>query len=92
MLSILAPFFDDFVLTRFIENPRAYSPETISETLASVSRETYELAHDRRIFLADDPMEAMAQARSLATPEDLICVAGSFFLAAELRANLLRGV
>jgi len=40
--------------------------------------------------VATAPAEALRLARSLATPRGLVCVAGSFFLAAEIRAVMER--
>jgi folylpolyglutamate synthase/dihydropteroate synthase len=37
-------------------------------------------------IVAASPPEALRLARSLATARGLVCVAGSFFLAAEIRA------
>jgi hypothetical protein len=37
------------------------------------------------IHVADQPLEAWAAAQRLAGPDDVICITGSFFLAAELR-------
>ena len=40
---------------------------------------------------APNPAAAFALARELAGPDDLICITGSFFLAAELRPLVAQG-
>ncbi|HMC12263.1 MAG TPA: cyanophycin synthetase, partial [Pirellulaceae bacterium] len=83
MLRLVVPAFDAIVLTRYIHNPRAAAP---AELLAAASETG---VNSRPIETADDPASALARARQLAGPDDLLCITGSFFLAAELRPRLL---
>jgi dihydrofolate synthase/folylpolyglutamate synthase len=41
-----------------------------------------------RVLIKDHPDEALAMARSMATPEDLICVTGSLYLVGHIKALL----
>ncbi len=77
MLRLLATGFDELILTRFVNNPRAVPPEELQKLCDPT-------IHDR-VILAPDPATALAAARQRATPNDLICVTGSFFLAGEVR-------
>lgn len=80
-LQALLPLFDEVIATRYVENPRSVSPETIVSAVLMLGGRT---AH-----LAADPAEALDLARSLTPPDGLICVTGSLFLAAEARAAVL---
>jgi dihydrofolate synthase/folylpolyglutamate synthase len=95
MLAQLLPRFDGVVLTRYFNNPR-YVPV---EELAAVAREIAEspnvppraengkpaTAQKPVLHCCDTPAAAWQRVKELASPEDLICVTGSFFLAAEMR-------
>jgi dihydrofolate synthase/folylpolyglutamate synthase len=83
MLRQLLPHFDSMVLTRFTNNPRAIPPE---ELAALARRVGEELGAPRACIVAPDPAAAWESAQGEASPDDLICITGSFFLAAELRA------
>ncbi len=78
MLELLMPRFDRVLLTRYENNPRGVAVEDldrIAEELAGRPRE-----------LHSTPVAAWRRALELAGQDDLICVTGSFFLAAELRS------
>jgi dihydrofolate synthase / folylpolyglutamate synthase len=76
-LKALLPSFDVIIATRYVENPRSVAPEDIAAAVLELSGQTARLA--------SDPAEALEMARQLTAPEDLICVTGSLFLAAESR-------
>jgi dihydrofolate synthase/folylpolyglutamate synthase len=76
MLAEAAGRFDHVVATRYVTNPRAAPVER----LVAACR----LAGLPAARIAADPREALRLAKSLATREGVVCVAGSFFLAAEL--------
>ncbi|MEX2027654.1 MAG: cyanophycin synthetase, partial [Pirellulaceae bacterium] len=82
MLRLLLPEFDQIVLTRFVTNPRGVEVEELHslarETLSDSCREPPAFAVER------DPVAAWQLAQRLAQDDDLICITGSFFLAAEL--------
>jgi dihydrofolate synthase/folylpolyglutamate synthase len=93
MLRLLLPRFEEVVMTRYINNPRAVEPAALVELAAAelqLARGDGTPALARRLQAADTPEEAWRLARQAAGPDDLVCIAGSFFLAAELRP-LVRG-
>lgn len=71
----LAPCFDRVIATRYLENPRAVAPDDLADLVGE-----YQAAEVVR-----DPREAFDAALRDAGEDDLVCVAGSFFIAAELR-------
>jgi dihydrofolate synthase/folylpolyglutamate synthase len=75
MLAAIGGRFDHVVLTRYLTNPRAAS---IDRLVAAA-----EHAGLRQARRAPTPAAAVAMATSLAGPEGIVCVAGSFFLAGE---------
>lgn len=76
----LAPLCDEFIVTE-PGLPRAASVDELAASLRRPEAVTH------RVPL---PAEALARARRLAAPEDLICVTGSLMLVGEVKA-LLRG-
>ena len=79
MLAIVAGRFDQVIVTRYTTNDRA---ATIERLLAACRT-----AGVSRPRVAAAPAEALEMARSIAGSRGIICVAGSFFLAAEVRAG-----
>lgn len=77
MLGELVGRFDRIIFTRYLENPRSVPPETLLS-----------LANDVGCEIAATPAEAWAAIHRLAKPDDLICITGSFFLAAEMRRQI----
>lgn len=82
MLRRLLPHFPTVVLTRFRDNPRAIPLDQLQSAAAGLS--------SRPMHAASDPAAAWDLARRLAGPDDLVCAAGSFFLAAEFRELVLQ--
>lgn len=79
MLRLLLPRFERVIFTRYQNNPRGVPPDellSLAEPLAA------------KCAVAPDPGSAWAVARAWAAPEDLICVTGSFFIAAEVRKEM----
>lgn len=83
LLQLLRDHFDEFILTRFVENPRAVELPELAEMAQQLELPEWSLAAT--------PAEALTRARERATADDLICVTGSFFLAAEV-SELLESV
>jgi dihydrofolate synthase/folylpolyglutamate synthase len=81
MLALLAEKFDSLILTEYRTNPRAVPVAELDAIAAQVAPGV-----PRR--KAADPIAAWELARAGASPGELICVAGSFFLAAELRRHI----
>jgi len=80
MLKLALPAFDLMILTRFEKNPRGLSVVELTSLAAELGGE-----HCRP---AETPAEAWDMARSLLAPTDLLCVTGSFFIAAEMRQEM----
>ena len=72
--------FDQVVFTRYLDNPRAVPPEELAAAAGEFS--------GRRYAIYSQPADALDAVRAAAAPDDLICVAGSFFIAAEIRRRL----
>lgn len=80
MFAVLVPHFQKFFLTRYQQSTRAVSPERLSELLpTSVERS-----------LHPTPADAWQAARETATAKSLVVVAGSVFLAGEIRPILIQ--
>jgi dihydrofolate synthase/folylpolyglutamate synthase len=77
MLRQLLPRFDTVIVTCFQNNPRHVPVESLVQVASGL--------HDQPLHVAPDPSAAWKLARRFATPDDLICITGSFFIAAELR-------
>ena len=99
MLRRLVPRFETIILTPFVENPRSMSPEELAAIVdrlprAEVSAEANGQSaaartSSNRPILCQNPQQAWDLARRLLTAEHMVCVTGSFFLAAEMRPILL---
>ena len=80
MIAPLLRHFDEVVFTQYLSNPRAVPPAELQAVARELSGREYPVY--------PDPAAAWDAMRRLATAEDLICVTGSFFLAAEMRRQL----
>ncbi|MGD9723227.1 MAG: folylpolyglutamate synthase/dihydrofolate synthase family protein [Pirellulales bacterium] len=80
MLRVLLGAFDEVILTRYWQNPRAVPPEELAELAAEIG--------GAPVHVAADPATAWNLASQLATPRHLVCITGSFFIAAEMRAAM----
>lgn len=73
----LFPQFEVVILTRYSTNQRGISTDALTALAMRVST--------RRMHIAKDPADAWQAALKVCPKDGLICVAGSFFLAAEIR-------
>jgi dihydrofolate synthase/folylpolyglutamate synthase len=85
MLAQLLPRFDQVVLTRFLNNPRATPPDELYALALRVQSNQFQVA-PAQLGLAATPWEAWTCCQQSATADDLVCITGSFFLAAEMGA------
>ena len=84
MLRCLLPKFSTIVLTRYLNNPRCVDLVDLKQQADAAAAEI--TASDCQILLEPCPAAAWSAAESLAGPDALICVSGSFFLVAEIRS------
>ena len=82
MLGIAGAAFDQLIVTKYSTNPRAWPVEELVEIAKATTRTP--------VQSCESVAEALHLARQTSHPGDLICVAGSFFLAAEAREILHR--
>ena len=82
MLAELAPLVSAWHLTRYASNPRSADPKQMADWLAGLG------AADVQIH--PDPASAWQAARAQLTEADGVAVAGSVFLAGELRPAMVR--
>jgi dihydrofolate synthase/folylpolyglutamate synthase len=80
MLRLLLPRFERAIFTRYENNPRGVEPDE----LAALGRQTSDVPID----VCPRPAAAWHRVRELATDDALICVTGSFFIAAEMRGPI----
>jgi dihydrofolate synthase/folylpolyglutamate synthase len=81
LLALLNSHFDEILLTTYLNNPRAVE----LATLQAMARECLTVPWRT----VESPSEALATARRESQPKDLICITGSFFLAAEIEELLM---
>ena len=79
-LNVLSPFVRHLILTE-VDVPRTATIQELKKHVPEGSCVLHESAH---------AAQALAKARALASPDDVICVTGSLFLAGEVR-NLIKG-
>jgi dihydrofolate synthase/folylpolyglutamate synthase len=80
MFRVLAPAFAHVFLTRFTSNPRAVSCDHLADLLRHQGPTPF--------TVCPCPDDALRAARGMAGTGDLICIAGSVFLAGEVRPLL----
>ena len=81
MLGHLLGRFDEVIFTRYLDNPRAVPPEKLSTVAGELTGRSY--------ARYADPADALGAILASAAPDDLVCITGSFFLAAELRRRFV---
>jgi dihydrofolate synthase/folylpolyglutamate synthase len=82
MMSLLLPRFDAALLTRYGNNPRGVPVEDLLRIAAELG------AKQCRAF--PDAAATWHHAKDLLTSDHLLCVTGSFFIAAEIREEIAR--
>lgn len=81
MLRQLLPVFDTVIFTQYLNNPRAVPARELGRMVQAVCKYPF--------HVAADPASAWKLAQKFASPADLVCATGSFFLAAEVRELIL---
>jgi dihydrofolate synthase/folylpolyglutamate synthase len=85
MLSVLLPYFGRVVVTQYQENPRAVPVEALAATCREELVRLGRAVDDQVLRAEPLPADAWRLARQWAEDDELICITGSFFIAAELR-------
>jgi dihydrofolate synthase/folylpolyglutamate synthase len=85
MLRLVLPAFDTIFLTQYIHNPRATEAEALLSLAQRLKAEGADGSPRPALHATARPTDALRLAHLVAGQDDLICVTGSFFLAAELR-------
>jgi dihydrofolate synthase/folylpolyglutamate synthase len=86
MLRLLLPAFETVVFTRYENNPRGVPPEELLALARELNiRESSLGTSPPEPIVAPTPAAAWAVVRDRLGPDDLLCITGSFFIAAELR-------
>lgn len=80
MLRLLLPRFKRVIFTRYQNNPRGVSPEDLAALALQTSPATADVCAD--------PAAAWQRVHDLSAEVDLVCVTGSFFIAAEMRSQI----
>ena len=91
MLRLLLPAFDEVVCARYENNPRGWSEDKLA-ALATEIADELRLPIRNAISSQSTPANALRVVREKCDSEDLICVTGSFFIAAEIRELLDRAL
>ncbi len=78
-LRIVAPLADTFISTK-ADVPRALSSADLCENAKAFCNDCYDIS---------DPCKAVAAAKNILQPEDALIVCGSFYLAGEVRDELI---
>ena len=81
ILAAVVAQFDVIIFTKYLKNPRSVAPEDL---LTSASA----LKPHGEFEIEQTPLSAITRAKTLAGDKGLICVTGSFFIAAEVRTAL----
>lgn len=86
MLGALLPHFQTVVLTQYLSNPRRIPVDELIEITQVIQQES---GSTTEVISTTSPADAWLRARESSNSETLICVTGSFFIAAEMRELLL---
>ncbi|MCH5373475.1 MAG: bifunctional folylpolyglutamate synthase/dihydrofolate synthase, partial [Planctomycetes bacterium] len=84
MLRCVLPKFSCVILTRYLNNPRYVEPAELKQLADDIA--AGDASMTSRVLVEACPAAAWSAAEALATGGELICVTGSFFLAAEIRS------
>ncbi|MBP86080.1 MAG: bifunctional folylpolyglutamate synthase/ dihydrofolate synthase [Planctomycetaceae bacterium] len=84
MLKRLLESFDSIILTQYLDNPRAVAPADAKEMLERGAYDA-DLSRKPAITTCETPALAWQHCETIVTPDALVCITGSFFLAAEMR-------
>ena len=85
MLRVLLPHFQRVIATEFQENPRAIPVEQIAQWCRDEKTRLGQAVDEDAVQTCPLPADAWRLALQWTKPDQLLCITGSFFIAAELR-------
>ncbi len=89
----LAPHFHRVVVTQYQESPRAVPTAELGKfvraELKRLKRDDTSESVAKSVIEEPRPAEAWKLVQATTAPDELVCITGSFFIAAELRRELL---
>lgn len=85
MLRVLLPYFQRVIVTEFQENPRAIPVDQIVGWCREEQTRLGLPTNEASVQSCPQPAEAWRVAIEMTGPDQLLCITGSFFIAAELR-------
>jgi dihydrofolate synthase/folylpolyglutamate synthase len=85
ILQAIVPHFDRYIVTQYQENPRAVYAESLARSLTDVLGGSSEA-----VVVCPTPELAWQYVQRTFVARELVCVTGSFFLAAEMRRLIHR--
>lgn len=88
MLRELLPRFDRVIFTCYQMNPRSEDPDRLLQLARQIGKCPQPAGNWPRVQVCPEPGAAWDTARHGVAADDLLCVTGSFFLAAELRPRI----
>ena len=89
IVQVLLPLFSRVVVTEYQENPRAVPSSTLADMVRREWSRSIRSPGEQELHVRSEPSDAYRLAKQIARPDDLICVTGSFLIAAELRAAMI---
>lgn len=89
ILRKLLPHFDRVIVTQYLNNPRAIPAEELAENVEAVRHQLGNTCRAVAFDIRQTPTDAWMDANAATGPDDLICAAGSFFIASEIRRIVL---
>ncbi len=84
----LVPVFDRIVVTEYQSNPRVVPHAELAKVLREAAADDANI----EIEVVPSPIDAVRQATEVTPADGLVCIAGSFYLTAELRPMMLEGL
>ena len=88
MLKPVIGIFDRFVITKYVDNPRARPVEDIEKCLIDLLVDSGKT--DKQVFVVEDPAMAWQTVLDHEGANQAICITGSVFLVAELRPIVMK--
>ena len=88
IVRALLPHFRQVILTAYQDNPRAVPVDKLRQIVQQELQKIAAPGHNTKILQAALPLDAWQMAKRGVKRDQLICITGSFFIAAELRAAL----